>query len=296
MHIFDTSIVEQIEMKLIRPSQFSIRDKFNDHQEIESLISSIKEHGLLQPILIRPYQNSFEIVAGHRRFHACKSLRWRHIPCKIRELSDKQAFEIQITENIQRKSMSYLEEAEAFRKYVQDLGWGGVSELARKIGKSEEYVSHRIQLLKLPQDIKEKIMLNKLNISQALELTSLPNENIVQLSNHIIENELTIRQIRAVKTILSKGKYTEGDQIINSIINSKNAKTLKITKKTTLALKITLARLDSMIEDVQLTFDPEQSTDIISFLMDLRLKIHSLIDDTIRFKNLKISKTSKCLN
>lgn len=296
MHIFDTSIVEQIEMKLIRPSQFSIRDKFNDHQEIESLISSIKEHGLLQAILIRPYQNSFEIVAGHRRFHACKSLRWRHIPCKIKELSDKQAFEIQITENIQRKSMSYLEEAEAFRKYVQDLGWGGVSELARKIGKSEEYVSHRIQLLKLPQDIKEKIMLNKLNISQALELTSLPNENIVQLSNHIIENELTIRQIRSVKTILSKGKYMEGDQIINSIINSKNAKTLKITKKTTLALKITLARLDSIIEDVQLTFDPEQSTDIISFLMDLRLKIHSLIDDTIRFKNLKISKTSKCLN
>jgi ParB family transcriptional regulator, chromosome partitioning protein len=192
--------------------------------------------------------------------------------------------------------MSYLEEAEAFRKYVQDLGWGGVSELARKIGKSEEYVSHRIQLLKLPQDIKEKIMLNKLNISQALELTSLPNENIVQLSNHIIENELTIRQIRSVKTILSKGKYMEGDQIINNIINSKNAKTLKITKKTTLALKITLARLDSMIEDVQLTFDPEQSIDIISFLMDLRLKIHSLIDDTIRFKNLKISKTSKCLN
>jgi ParB family chromosome partitioning protein len=296
MHIFDTSIVEQIEMKLIRPSQFSIRDKFNDQQEIESLIKSIKEHGLLQAILIRPYQNSFEIVAGHRRFHACKSLRWRHIPCKIKDLSDKQAFEIQITENIQRKSMSYLEEAEAFRKYVQDLGWGGVSELARKIGKSEEYVSHRIQLLKLPQDIKEKIMLNKLSISQALELTNLSHENIIQLSNHIIENELTIRQIRSVKTIFSKGKYTEDTQIIDSIINSKNAKTLKITKKTILALKITLARLDSIIEDVQLTFEPEQSTDIITFLMDLRLKIHSLIDDTIRFKNLKISKSSKCLN
>ena len=159
MHMFDTSIVEHIEMKMVRPSQFSIRDKYNDHQEVESLISSIKEHGLLQPILIRPYQNSFEIVAGHRRFYACKSLRWRHMPCKIRELSDKQSFEIQITENIQRKSMSALEEAEAYRKYVQDLGWGGVTELSRKIGKSEEYVSHRIQLLKLPQDVKEKIML-----------------------------------------------------------------------------------------------------------------------------------------
>jgi ParB family transcriptional regulator, chromosome partitioning protein len=295
MHILDTSIAEQIEMKMVRPSQFSIRDKFNDHQEIESLIISIKEHGLLQPILIRPYQNSFEIVAGHRRFHACKSLRWRHIPCKIRELSDKQAFEIQITENIQRKSMSSLEEAEAFRKYVQDLGWGGVTELSRKIGKSEEYVSHRIQLLKLPQDIKEKIMLNKLSISQALELTNLSHENIIQFSNHIIENELTIRQIREVKTVFSKEKITEGNHIIKEIINSKSAKTLKITKKTSLALKITLARLDNIIEEVQLTFEPEQSTDIISFLMEMRLKIHSLIDDTIRFKNLKISKTNKYL-
>jgi ParB family transcriptional regulator, chromosome partitioning protein len=295
MHIFDTSIVEQIEMKMIRPSQFSIRDKFNDHQEIESLIASIKEHGLLQAILIRPYQNSFEIVAGHRRFHACKSLRWRHIPCKIRELSDKQAFEIQITENIQRKSMNSLEEAEAFRKYVQDLGWGGVTELSKKIGKSEEYVSHRIQLLKLPQDVKEKIMLNKLSISQALELTNLTHEHIIQFSNHIIENELTIRQIRDVKTVFSKEKIAGGDHSVNGIINSKSAKTLKITKKTSLALKITLARLDILIEEVQLTFEPEQSSDIISFLMDLRLKIHSLIDDTIRFKNLKTSKTSRYL-
>jgi ParB family transcriptional regulator, chromosome partitioning protein len=295
MHMFDTSIVEHIEMKMVRPSQFSIRDKYNDHQEVESLISSIKEHGLLQPILIRPYQNSFEIVAGHRRFYACKSLRWRHIPCKIRELSDKQSFEIQITENIQRKSMSALEEAEAYRKYVQDLGWGGVTELSRKIGKSEEYVSHRIQLLKLPQDVKEKIMLNKLSISQALELTNLSHENIIQFTDHIIENELTIRQIREVKSVFSKEKIAIDDLLNNDIISSKSVKTLKVAKKTSLALKITLARLDSIIEEVQLTFEPAQSTDIISFLMDLRLNIHSLIDDTIRFKNLKTSKIHKCL-
>ncbi len=295
MHMFDTSIVEHIEMKLIRSSQFSIRDKFHDHYEIDSLVTSIKEHGLLQAILIRPYQNGFEIVAGHRRFHACKSLRWRHIPCKIRELSDKQAFEIQLTENIQRKSMNSLEEAEAFRKYVQDLGWGGITELSRKIGKSEEYVSHRIQLLKLPQEIKEKILLNKLSISQALELTSLTHDNIVQFSNHIIENELTIRQIREVKAVISKEKTIQNVNTFYDTINSKNAKTLKVTKKTSLALKIALARLDIIIEETQSIFGPEQGSDVISFLMDLRLKIHSLIDDTIRFKNLKISKSSRSL-
>jgi ParB family transcriptional regulator, chromosome partitioning protein len=298
MHTFDTSIVEHIEIKMIRPSQFSIRDKFNDYEEVESLVSSIKEHGLLQPILIRPYQNNFEIVAGHRRFYACKSLRLRHIPCKIREMNDKKAFEIQLTENIQRKSMSALEEAEAFRKYVQDLGWGGVTELAKKIGKSEEYVSHRIQLLKLPQDVKEKIMLNKLSVSQALELTTVSPNQIIHFTDHIIENELTIRQIREVKAVFSKQGISGDDLelIANENINFKNIKTLKITKKTSLALKITLARLDSIIEEVQLNFEPSQSTDIISFLMDLRLKIHSLIDDTIRFKNLKITKPTRYLN
>lgn len=293
MHVFDTSIVEQIEIKMIRPSQFSIRDKFNDHQEVESLIASIKEHGLLQPILIRPYQNNFEIVAGHRRFYSCKSLHWRHIPCKIREMSDKQAFEIQLTENIQRKSMGPLEEAEAFRKYVQDLGWGGVTELAKKVGKSEEYVSHRIQLLKLPPDVKEKIMTNKLSVSQALELTNISQDNIIQFTDHIIENDLTIRQIRQSKSIfLNKADLGE-DLMIYGNVNFKNLETMKITKKTSLALKIALARLDNIIEEVQLTFQPEQSADILTLLMELRLKVHSLIDEVIRFKNQKAIKSTK---
>lgn len=297
MHTFDTSIVEHIEIKMIRPSQFSIRDKSNDYQEVESLVSSIREHGLLQPILIRPYQNNFEIVAGHRRFSACKLLRWHYIPCKIRELNDKQAYEIQLTENIQRKSMSAIEEAEAFKKYVQDLGWGGVTELAKKIGKSEEYVSHRIQLLKLPQDVKEKIMLNELSVSQALELTTVPQSNIVQFTDHIIQNDLTIRQIREVKPAFSKLGISEDELelIANENINFMSIKTLKVTKKTILALKITLARLDNIIEEVHSNFEPEQSTEVISFLMDMRLKIHSLIDETIRFKNIRLAKTAKYL-
>ena len=133
MEFFDTSIVEQIEMKMIRSSQFAVRDRFQRMSDDDHcLITSIKEHGLLQPILIRPLSHGFEIVAGHRRFHACRSLRWRFIPCKIRELADKEAYEIQLTENMQRKSMDPIEEAEAFRRYVVDFGWGGVTEPAAK--------------------------------------------------------------------------------------------------------------------------------------------------------------------
>ena len=283
MEFVDTSIVEPIEMKMIRTSQFAVREKFHklSSNDDDALISSIKEHGLLQPILIRPIPHGFEIVAGHRRFHACKSLRWRHIPCKIREISDKQAYEIQLTENIQRKTMDPIEEAEAFRRYVIDFGWGGVSELAKKIGMSEVYVSHRIQLLKLPDDIKEQIFNNQLNVSQALELTNLPFDSRTEIMNHVVNNNLTVRQIREVKSFLNEVNGSECDSIHEKALY----KSLSITKKTSLALKITLARIDNIIEEAHTTIEPEQRTEITNFLMGLRLKVHAMIDDTIRFKN-----------
>src|SRR5919198_6544471 len=175
MEFVDASIVEQIETKMIQPSQFAIRDKFQKTvPDDDSLVKSIREHGLLQPILVRPISHGFEIVAGHRRFQACRTLRWRSVPCRIREISDKQAYELQLTENIQRKSMDPIEEAEAFRRYVIDFGWGGVSELARKLGISEEYISHHMQLFKLPDEIKQNILSQGINVSQAIELSNIP--------------------------------------------------------------------------------------------------------------------------
>jgi ParB family chromosome partitioning protein len=293
MEFVDTSIVEQIEMKMIRPSQFAIRDKFQKiAPEDDALICSIREHGLLQPILIRPLVHDFEIVAGHRRFKACRSLRWRFIPCKLREMSDKQAYEIQLTENIQRKSMDPVEEAEAFRRYVIDFGWGGVSELAKKLGKSEEYVSHRIQLLKLPDEIKQQIVTDRLKVSQAVELSNIPSERQSEIISHVVNNNLTVRQIREVKSILrEEGIF--GDQLAHRKSIAKSVQVVRITKKTSLALKVTLARVDNLIDEVHSTIEPEQRTEITNFLMALRLKIHSMIDETIRFKNTSIRSSKR---
>lgn len=288
MEVFDTSIVEQIEMKMIRPSNFAVRDKFQESLEMESLMSSIKEHGLLQPILIRPKLNGFEIVAGQRRFHACKSLRWRYIACKIREMSDKQAFEIMLTENIQRKSMDPVEEAEAFRKYVLDFGWGGVSELGRKIAKSEEYVSHRIQLLKLPEEVRKQIVVNKLKVSQAFELTNVPETRLLEFTNKIMQKNLTVKQIREVKAAIKEETLYESESLhsvkdLSSVVPI--VRKVKLAKKTSLALKITLARLDSIIDEVEMNIEPEQRKELTDFLMGIRLKIHSMIDEALRFKN-----------
>jgi ParB family chromosome partitioning protein len=272
---------------MIHHSSFAVRDKFQRYSEDdESLVTSIREHGLIQPILIRPLSNGFEIVAGHRRYQACKSLRWRFIPCKIREMTDKQAFEIQLSENIQRKSMDPIEEAEAFRRYVMDFGWGGVSDLAKKIGKSEEYVSHRIQLLKLPEEIKKKIASHILNVSKAIEISAIPIEKQSLIIGEIIGNNLSVKRIRELKMIL-RDNSTEDCNNNKDFTNTNNyiSRSFKLAKKASLSLKVNLARIDNLIEEAQISIEPEHRTEIINFLMELRIRIHELIDDTIKFKN-----------
>ena len=123
------------------------------HSGISDLSRSICEKGLLHPLIVRQVKNegSYQIVAGNRRYIACKTLGWRKIPCNIIEVDDdKEAFEISLIENIQRRTLNPIEEAHAFRTYVSDFGWGGISELANKIGKSASYVDRRLQLLDLP--------------------------------------------------------------------------------------------------------------------------------------------------
>jgi len=277
----DYSIIESIEMRMIKPSPFEVRHKIDKKSpEFRSLVKSIVEHGLLQPILVRPIANGFEIVAGYRRFEACRSLRWRYIQSKIRELSDKQTYEIQLTENIQRQSLDPLEEAEAFQKYVEDFGWGGISELANKIEKSEEYVSHRIQLLKLPSSAKKQLMQNTISVSQSLEFLGVPADEQSEMTQRITDEHLTIKQIRSIKKSMTK----------KDPITTKKEQTTRITKKTKLGLKMALSRIDSVANEAHTISDPKIRREVVTYMMDLRYKIHELLDDTIHFERVTLKK------
>jgi ParB family chromosome partitioning protein len=285
MEHFDSSIIEPIEMRMVKPSPFEVRHKIDKKSsEFRSLVKSITEHGLLQPILVRPVSHGFEIVAGYRRFEACRSLRWRHIQSKIRELTDKQTYEIQLTENIQRQSLSPLEEAEAFKVYVDDFGWGGVSELANKIEKSEEYVSHRIQLLKLPSTAKKQLMQNTLSVSQSLELLGIPSDEQGEMVRRITDENLTIKQIRSIK----KSKVSNKDPL-----ETKKEQSSRITKKTKLGLKMALSRIDSVANEAHIISDPKIRSEVVTYMMDLRYKLHELLDDTIHFERVTLKKNLK---
>jgi ParB family chromosome partitioning protein len=186
--------------------------------------------------------------------------------------------------------MDPIEEAEAFRRYVVDFGWGGVTELASKIGKSEEYVSHRIQLLKLPEQVRQHVIESRINVSSALELTSISSEKQNMIVQQINSSDMTVRQIREMKSLMKTNPFdvnsgTDQFSLTSTRVLNKKSQMLKLTKKTTLALRITLARIDNLIDEVHSTVEPAERAEIVSFLMGTRLRIHSLIDETIRYKN-----------
>ena len=159
--------------------------KLGPTSKISLLSASINRHGLFHPIILRTKgQDYFEIVAGNRRFDACKALGWRKIACHIMDLVDKDAFEITLIENIQRKNLQPLDEARAFKIYVTDFGWGGITELASKVNKSASYITKRMMLLDLPVDIRYSMNEGSLTVSALKNCYALR----ITTNNQTLEN------------------------------------------------------------------------------------------------------------
>ena len=180
---------------MIRPPRVTLR---TDSGPIKGLMLSIQDKGLLEPIIVRPAETGFEVVAGMRRFEACKKLGWRRLPAHVVELDDREAFEVSLLENIQRETLNPIEEARAFRNYVEEFGYGGETELARRIGKSQEYISKRIGLLSLPQRVQDEIMRRRIAPSVAQELTMLNDDDAEEMAEEIGSEGLSLREVRRI--------------------------------------------------------------------------------------------------
>ena len=177
--------VEDIEISQIQECHKILH---TNEANLEELCSSIQQKGLLQAVLVRTLDDHYEIVAGNRRFRACKILGWKKIACHVLELDDKNAFEISLVENIHRRTLSPIEEANAFKVYLSDFGWGGISDLAAKISKSKSYVTKRIKLLNLPSEVIHSIITRKIAVSIAEELFQVKDQNKQSLLANLISN------------------------------------------------------------------------------------------------------------
>jgi len=223
----------------------------NTVDNLEELVESIKEIGLLQPIIVRSNNTeNFEVIAGNRRFSACKKLGFRKIPCNIVELDDKKAFEVSIIENVQRHTLNPIDEGLAFKKYVNEFGWGGVSELAQKLSKSKSYVCKRIKLVELPKEVKDLISHSEINATIGEELLPIGDKykqsNLIRL---IQQENLSSRMVRKIING-TRNKEKEKDDFHYDVKKSDSEKIPKTFDKAIIALRITIRKLATIIESL----------------------------------------------
>ncbi len=192
--------IEEIPINEIEFNPNQPRKHF-DQETFQELVSSIKEFGVIQPIVVRPKGASYEVVAGERRLKAAKEAGLKVVPAVIKKSSDSESLEIALIENLQREDLNAVEEAEAYRQLLEKFNLTQ-EELAEKVGKGRATITNALRILALPQSIKQLIIDGKLSSGHARALLSLSEESKqVKLAERIITEGLTVRQTESLVKI-----------------------------------------------------------------------------------------------
>ena len=177
----------------IIPNRFQPRERF-DEGALRELAASIKEHGVIQPIIVRKIGDKYEIIAGERRYKASALAGLTKIPAIIRNLDDKETSKVALLENLQRKNLSAIEEARTYQK-ILDLDQMTQFELAKTMGKSQPVVANKLRLLTLPDEVQEALLKEQISERHARSLLSLENaEDQIEMLHKIINNRMTVRE------------------------------------------------------------------------------------------------------
>lgn len=180
----------EIKISDIVPCSFQPRTEF-DRDALESLAQSIKEKGVLQPLLVRKKNDKYEIIAGERRWRAAQLAGLEKVPAIVKDLSDSETLEIALIENLQRENLSAIEEAEGLNRLMNEYEYTQ-EVIGKVIGKSRSYIANTLRLLGLPEEIKQLVKENKLSAGHARALIGC--ENAIELANKIVKEGLSVRE------------------------------------------------------------------------------------------------------
>ena len=202
MNNMEKEIIE-VALDDIIPNRFQPRLSF-DEDALNELAKSIRQHGIIQPLVLRKVGSKYEIIAGERRYKASYIAGLTKVPAIVIDLNDNESAEVAIVENIQRKNLSPIEEAKSFKKLL-DRGYLTQDELAASMGKTQGAISNKLRLLNLSEDVQDALLNNRISERHARSLLKLEKEDEqVEVLNKIIENRLNVR---------------DTDSLINSMIN-----------------------------------------------------------------------------
>nr|PZN87805.1 MAG: chromosome partitioning protein ParB [Pseudomonadota bacterium] len=188
----------------IRASPLNPRREFNE-EDLAELAESIRQRGLVQPIVVRPDRNAggYEIVAGERRWRAAQRVGLHSVPCIVRDLTDQEVLELGIIENVQRADLNPIEEAIGYRELIERFGYTQ-DQLAEVIGKSRSHLANTLRLLKLPESVQALVQEGKLTAGHARALVG--REDAEALAQRIIERDMNVREVEALVQSGSSGQ------------------------------------------------------------------------------------------
>ena len=205
------------DVDVISPNPYQPRRKF-DEEELLSLSESIKEQGIIQPLLVRKNQTGYELVAGERRLKAAKIAGLNEVPVFVRDLSDEKLLEISIVENIQREDLNPIEEADAYHRLMTEFNLTQ-EEAAKRVGKSRSAVANFLRLRQLPLEIRESILQNELSMGHARALLGIEQKPLqLKAWQMVIEKKLSVRETEAlVKRLKAQGENHKKEDDSNKI-------------------------------------------------------------------------------
>ena len=195
----------KININQIDPSPYQPRKEF-DEEALKALAESIKEKGVLQPLLVRKKENGYELIAGERRLRASKLAGLTEVPVIVKEMSDKEVLEVALVENLLRENLSAIEEAEGLQRLMNEFSHTQEA-LSQIVGKSRSHIANTLRLLGLPLSVQNMIKEGKLSAGQARNLVGL--ENAEELALLIIKKDLNVRQVEELVNKLKSGKLAD---------------------------------------------------------------------------------------
>ncbi len=195
--------IQKINISQIIPNPSQPRKNFND-KELKELSYSIKNQGLIQPIIVKPTTDKqFQIIAGERRWRACQLNGMHEVDCVIKDLDDINVLEAALIENIQREDLNVIEEANAYKGLI-DIKSINNESLAKLIGKSPSHISNILRLLELDEKIQEMVIVGDLSMGHARALIGVPNA--IEKANEIVEKKLSVRQVEKITSEFKKNR------------------------------------------------------------------------------------------
>lgn len=208
----------KISINLIKPNEGQPRKTFNQEKIIQ-LAQSIKEHGIIQPLVLKKEKKTYSIIAGERRWRAAKIVGLKELPAVILNLSHKEELEISLIENIQREDLNPIEEALAYKKLIEEFNLTQV-ELSKKIGKSRTAITNCIRLINLDERVKGYLIDGVINEGHGRALLSVSDkEQQYKLAQTIIDEKLSVRQVEMLIKNINKSKKDENTKEKNKVDN-----------------------------------------------------------------------------